>query len=48
MDQCAMAKYILDHNLAKTRTLCIEKWVNKFEEFKKSLEPYTLEYVPRR
>ena len=39
----AMAKYILDHNLAQVGF--IEKHVNKFEEFKKSLEPYTLEYA---
>jgi formate dehydrogenase major subunit len=39
----AMAKYILDHNLAKMNF--VEKWVNKFDEFKASLEPYTLEYA---
>ena len=41
----AMAKYILDHNLAKLDF--IEQHVNKFEEFKQSLEPYTLEYAER-
>ena len=41
----AMAKYILDHNLAKLDF--IEKHVNKFDEFKKSLEPYTLEYAEK-
>ncbi len=39
----AMAKYILDHNLA--RLDFVEKHVNKFDDFKKSLEPYTLEYA---
>jgi len=39
----AMAKYIIDHNLAKMEF--INQWVNKFDEFKKSLEPYTLEYA---
>jgi formate dehydrogenase major subunit len=39
----AMAKYILDHNLANLEF--IHRWVNKFDEFQKSLEPYTLEYA---
>jgi formate dehydrogenase major subunit len=39
----AMAKYILDQNLANLEF--IHKWVNKFDEFKKSLEPYTLAYA---
>jgi formate dehydrogenase major subunit len=39
----ALAKYILDHNLANLEF--IHKWVNKFDEFKESLEPYTLEYA---
>ncbi len=39
----AMAKYIVDHKLAKFDF--IEKHVNKFEEFKAALEPYTLEYA---
>ena len=38
-----VAKYILDHNLAKLDF--VHKWVNKFEEYAKSLEPFTLEYV---
>ncbi|MDP9038789.1 MAG: formate dehydrogenase subunit alpha [Acidobacteriota bacterium] len=39
----AVAKYILDHNLhAKD---FIAQHVNKFEEFKASLEPYTLQYA---
>jgi formate dehydrogenase major subunit len=40
---CAVSKYILDHGLAKMDF--IEQWVNHFDEFKKSLEPYTLEYA---
>jgi formate dehydrogenase major subunit len=42
---CAMAKYIIDSGLAKMDF--IDKWVNKFDEFKKSLEPFTLEYAER-
>ena len=38
-----VAKYILDNNLA--RLDFVHKWVNKFEEYSKSLEPFTLEYV---
>ena len=38
-----VAKYILDHKLHKPEF--IEKWVNHFEEYAKSLEPYTLEYT---
>ena len=37
-----VAKYILDHKLHKPDF--IEKWVNKFDEYAKSLEPFTLEY----
>ncbi len=40
-----VAKYILDHNLAKLAF--VHQWVNKFEEYKKSLEPFTLEYVEK-
>jgi formate dehydrogenase major subunit len=38
-----VAKYIVDHNLHDKPF--IEKWVNHFDEFVKSLEPYTLEYT---
>jgi formate dehydrogenase major subunit len=38
-----VSKYILDHNLAKMDF--VHKWVNNFDEFAKSLEPYTLEYT---
>ena len=40
-----VSKYILDNKLHKPEF--IEKWVNKFEEFAKSLEPYTLEYTEK-
>jgi formate dehydrogenase major subunit len=39
----AMAKYILDSGLANMTF--VHEWVNKFDEFKASLEPYTLEYA---
>ncbi len=41
----AMAKYILDHNLAKMNF--VQQWVNNFEEYKASLAPYTLEYAEK-
>ena len=40
-----VAKYIIDHNLQKQDF--IDKWVHKYDEYKKSLEPFTLEYVER-
>jgi formate dehydrogenase major subunit len=40
-----VARYILDHKLHKPEF--IAKWVNHFDEFTKSLEPYTLEYTER-
>ncbi|MBB5056766.1 formate dehydrogenase major subunit [Granulicella aggregans] len=40
-----VAKYILDHKLHKPEF--ITKWVNHFDEFAKSLEPYTLEYTEK-
>ncbi|HTH54355.1 MAG TPA: formate dehydrogenase subunit alpha [Edaphobacter sp.] len=40
-----VARYILDHNLHKSDF--IHKWVNHFEEYKKSLEPFTLEHTER-
>ena len=39
----AVAKYILDSGLAKMDF--VNKWVNNFDEYKKSLEPFTLEYA---
>jgi formate dehydrogenase major subunit len=42
---CAVSKYILDHNLANMDF--VNKWVNHFDEFKKSLDPFTLEYAEK-
>ena len=39
----AVAKYLLDHNLAKLDF--IDKWVNNFDDYKESLAPFTLEYA---
>jgi formate dehydrogenase major subunit len=39
----AMAKYILDNGKAKMDF--IERWVNKFDEYRKSLEPFTMEFA---
>ncbi len=36
-----VAKYILDHKLATMEF--VHQWVNRFDEFEKSLEPFTLE-----
>lgn len=40
-----IARYILDHKLHKPEF--IDQWVNHFDAYAKSLEPYTLEYVER-
>lgn len=42
---CAVSKYILDSGLANMDF--VNQWVNHFEEFEKSLEPYTLEYAEK-
>jgi formate dehydrogenase major subunit len=42
---CAIAKYIIDSGLAKMDF--IKTWVNHFDEYKKSLEPFTLEYAEK-
>jgi formate dehydrogenase major subunit len=42
----AISRYILDHGLAKTSFL--EKWVNGLEAYKKSLEPFTMEFAAER
>lgn len=39
----AVAKYIIDSGLAKMDF--VNKWVNHFDEYKKSLGPFTLEYA---
>jgi formate dehydrogenase major subunit len=41
----AVAKYLLDHGLAKMEF--VQQWVNNFEEYTKSLETFTLEYAER-
>ncbi len=41
----AVAKHILD--MGKARMDFVERWVNKFDEYAKSLEPFTLEYAER-
>jgi formate dehydrogenase major subunit len=40
-----VAKYILDNGLAKMDF--VNQWVNHFDEYAKSLEPFTLEYGTR-
>ncbi|MEO6829832.1 MAG: molybdopterin-dependent oxidoreductase, partial [Acidobacteriaceae bacterium] len=42
---CAITKYIVDHNLAKMEF--IERWVNGFDDYTASLEPFTLEFAER-
>ena len=39
----AMSRYLFDHGLAKTEFL--DQWVNGVEDYKKSLEPFTMEYA---
>ncbi len=41
----AVSKYIIDNGLAKMDF--VNKWVNKFDEYKASLEPFTLEYAEK-
>jgi len=41
----AVAKYIIDQNLHNAAF--ISQWVNHFDEYKVSLEPFTLEYAER-
>jgi len=41
----AIAKYIIDTGLAKMDF--VNQWVNNFDEYKKSLEPFTMEYAER-
>jgi formate dehydrogenase major subunit len=42
----AISRYILDNGLAKTSFL--EKWVNGLEAYKRSLEPFTMEFAAER
>ncbi|WP_173916673.1 formate dehydrogenase subunit alpha [Halobacillus sp. Marseille-Q1614] len=39
----AVTKYILDHGLEDRKF--IDEWVNGFEEYRESLEPFTMEYA---
>ncbi len=39
----AVTRYLLDHGLAKTEFL--DQWVNGFEDYKKSLAPFTMEFA---
>ena len=41
----AVSRYLLDNGLAKTDFLA--KWVNGLDEYRKSLEPFTMEYAAR-
>ena len=41
----AVSRYLLDNGLAHTAFL--DQWVNKLEEYRKSLEPFTLEFASR-
>jgi formate dehydrogenase major subunit len=41
----AISRYIIDSGLAKMDF--VNKWVNHFDEFKKSLEPFTMEYAEK-
>ncbi len=40
-----VAKYIVDHNLHQPKF--IQQWVNHFDEYRKSLDPFTLEYTEK-
>ncbi|HVV45951.1 MAG TPA: formate dehydrogenase subunit alpha [Bryobacteraceae bacterium] len=40
---CAAARWILDNGLAKTEFL--DRWVNGLEEFRRKLEPFTMDFA---
>jgi formate dehydrogenase major subunit len=42
----AVARYILDQGWHKQEF--VDKWVNKFDEYKQSLQPYTMEFAEQR
>jgi formate dehydrogenase major subunit len=42
----AVSRYLIDNGLAKTAF--INEWVNGFEDYRKSLEPFTLEFAAER
>jgi formate dehydrogenase major subunit len=43
---CAVSRYLIDNNLHKTTFL--NQWVNGFDEYKKSLEPFTMEFAAEK
>ncbi|HMJ24208.1 MAG TPA: formate dehydrogenase subunit alpha [Pyrinomonadaceae bacterium] len=42
----SVTRFLIDNGLAKTDF--IDKWVNGFDEYRKSLEPFTLEFAAER
>ena len=42
----AVSRYLIDHHLIKSDF--IDQWVNGFDEYCKSLEPFTLEFASKR
>jgi formate dehydrogenase major subunit len=42
----AVTRYLIDNGFAKTEF--INRWVNGFDEYRKSLEPFTLEFAAER
>ncbi len=42
---CAISRYLLDNGLAHSKFL--DQWVNGLEEYRKSLEPFTLDFASR-
>ncbi len=43
---CAVTRYLIDNNLHKTAF--INQWVNGFDEYKKSLQPFTMEFASEK
>jgi formate dehydrogenase major subunit len=43
---CAVTRYLIENGLAKTDF--INKWVNGIDEYRKSLEPFTMEFASER
>jgi formate dehydrogenase major subunit len=41
-----VTRYLIDNGFAKTRFL--NRWVNGFDEYYKSLEPFTMEFAAKR
>ena len=42
---CAISRYLLDNGLAHSKFL--DQWVNGLEAYRKSLDPFTLDYASR-